>query len=92
MKAFLWDGNKKILGTIEYQESNFIFLFDDFALCNLSINIEYSDIKDISFHKIFNIQVGGVSINTMDNKNYIFILEEPLQMKLKLESFIGINH
>jgi hypothetical protein len=89
MKAILWDGHKQIEGELNLQADQLIFEFEDFKNSSIKLDIRYSDISDVTFKKLYNIESAGIQIKTIDGKEDVFILSdtsgifEILKTKLK---------
>lgn len=87
MKAILWDGQKQIKGELILEKACLKFNLRDFSETSLRLTINYIDIKEIAYHKIYNLEPQGLEIMSEHEKN-IFIVEEPQKVKTNIESLL----
>lgn len=91
MKAILWDGNKKINGHLKLSETRIHFVLDDFKSTNLQFNLSYNQIEKINYHKMFNKDIRGLEIISKDGDSNVFVIDQPIEIKNKIDSKISKN-
>ena len=89
MIAILWDGIKQLKGVLKLGEEKMSFDLLDFSETNLNFSLGYSEIKEMNYHHLFELNVQGVEIESKHHDKNIFIVEEPLELKRLLEQKIN---
>ncbi len=78
-KAFFFDPKnaQKLSGTLFLTKECLTFAFDDFEQSHLEWVLQLVDIQKVIIYKIYNIANVGIHIFSKNDKQDIFILENP---------------
>ena len=85
MNAVLWDGNKQLHGSLEFEEKGMIFKMKDFSRTHLNLQIAYGDIAKVSHYKIYQLVYQAIEITSMDGRRNVFVVDEPMVLKRLIE-------
>lgn len=91
MKAVLWDGNKQLNGKLILNEDGILFKLLDFEETNLNLKIAFTEIHDIKHYNVYDLAIGGVEIILKSGKKNVFIVDNTIHLKNKLDSLIFNN-
>lgn len=83
--AFIWDENKQLSGSIFLSDEEVIFQFRDFGKSHLSLKIAYTNIIKIEIFVIYNLSINGLKIVGKNQKEDLFILQNPKALKKEIE-------
>lgn len=76
MKAILWDGNKQLHGELVFSESQIRFEMTDFEETNLSFDIDYENVANVEYHRMYGEKLSGIEIITKAGEKNVFVVEE----------------
>jgi len=85
IKAILWDGQKQLNGELILKLQHIEFRFSDFSDTDINFDLSYDDIKEVGYHKIFDLPNVGLVIESMNGNKNIFIIEKPEDIKTIIE-------
>ena len=91
MKAILWDGFKKLNGTLCVTDSGIDYIMNDFSETNLNFTIPYTEVNSINLHRVFQLELMGVEILTIDGNKNVFITDNPHSLHEALKSIYNQN-
>ena len=74
-KAIFWDGSKQLSGTLELDESELRFKFEDFKHSHLNLQIQFSDIEYAKVFQLFEIATKGLKVVSKGEVVDMFILD-----------------
>ena len=77
MKAILWDGQKQIKGELILEKKRIKFRLVDFSETDLDFDLGYQEIRDVSYHRLYNQSNFGLEIISELSRKNIFIVDEP---------------
>jgi len=81
MKAILWDGHKQIKGELILEKKRIKFRLADFSETDLDFDLAYQEIKQLSYHSLYELSTNGLRIESKNKKSNIFIVERPQELK-----------
>lgn len=85
LQAILWDGQRQLKGYIHLGNQGLRFKMLDFAETDLDLGIKYNDIRRVEYYQLYDLKTQGLQIKTQCQKNNVFIVEEPLEVKKQIE-------
>lgn len=85
MKAILWDGQKQIKGELILEKKRIKFRLVDFSETDLDFDLGYQEIRDVSYHRLYNQSNFGLEIISELSRKNIFIVDEPEKLKKAIE-------
>ena len=86
--VLLFNGNK-YNGIVEINESALSFNFSEFSTRKLVLHIALIDIVHIDYYKLYNITINGLEIITLAGMQYVFIVDDPLELRLLIHQFFN---
>lgn len=82
--AILWDGVKKINGSLYVNELSVDYQLDDFSDTNLEFSLKYEDIKEVNYHELYNLQTTGIEIISRSGRRNVFVVSNVQQLKSEI--------
>ncbi len=88
MDAILWDGNKQLKGKLTFGENKIKFHLVDFPNTDLDFDVTYNSIEEVKYHSVYDLVNKAIEIVTQGNKNNIFVIDNPIEVKKEIEKLI----
>lgn len=77
VKAILWDGFKKLNGTLCIFPDHIEYKMEDFSDTDLGLHLPYQDIYSVNLYKIYDIESHGIEIISTKGKSNVFVVDHP---------------
>lgn len=84
--VLLFNGNK-YNGKVEITESALSFTFSELSTIKLVLQITLIDIVLIDYFKLYNITISGLEIITLAGTQYVFIVDDPPELRLLIHQY-----
>ncbi len=83
--AILWDGLKKLNGTLYVTELSVDYVLQDFSDTNLEFSLKYDEIAAVEYHKIYDLNLLGIQITAKSGRQNIFVMDAPSEILKTIE-------
>ena len=74
--AILWDGFKRLQGSLVLDDHRVRFEFCDFSDTDLEFDLAYLEILSLNYYNLFDLQNAGIEIISKGNHHNVFIIEQ----------------
>ena len=84
MEAVLLYNENQYNGFVEVHIHSLSFTFSELQSVGLMLEIAWVNVHSLEYYKLYDIELKGIKITTKDAIHFVFVVDDPLSLKLMI--------